>query len=230
MTLDEKGIKIYDYNEKSSENNSARSTKYYYVLHHFLWGCKKIAEQYVYGEKEILSDKVQEYVCNHRFEGHETDVYRFESKRWTIDQVVHLEESNGWSPVYLFAKNGFKLVGEIDLIDMFDGNPKKATASDGGIIVFKREFTYERPPHNLKEKKDEIEKELKKYNYENRNLIIFRTFRSSAFAYWDDIVIFSERKLPLSFYRLKNNLGIINQELKKFLNSLRLLKSINQMD
>ena len=216
--------------DKPTVKQTDSKIKNYYVLHHFFYGCNKIPEQYVYEEQELFSEKMENYVSNHKFHGYPTEVYCFESKKWSLDDVLELEESNGWSPVYLFVKNGFKLVGEIDLIAIFDNNPKKARILDNGIITYQRHFTYDRPIHNLKEKKEEIQNELKKYNYENKNLIILRTSRSSAFAYWDDIVIFSSRRYNSWFYRFKINLDLITKEFRQFLNSLALIKQLGNID
>ena len=224
-------FKVCDYNPKKVPNSIPNnSVKNLYVLHHYFWGCENTAEEYVYNESEINSKKVQNYVSNHVYKEYPIKVYRFESKKHKIDDVLELKQSDGWDPISLFRKNGFNLIGEIDLIEIFDGNYKKEHTTKSGQKFFTRQFTYERSPHNLEEKKEEIQNELKKYNYENKNLIILRTSRSSAYAYWDYIEILSEPKLPALFYRMKIILKKIIKNCKSSLKYIHSLRLINQMD
>ncbi len=208
---------------------SDNKIKKYNILYHSCFGCEKIQERYVYEEKELFSDKMKRYVFNHKYHDFDTEVFSFESKKWSLDDVLGLDKSNGWSPRYWLKTNGFRQVGEIDLIDIFDNNPMKEI-SENGKIFYLRSFTWDRPPHNLREKKEEIQKELEKYDYKNRHLVIFRTSRSSACAYWDFIFIFSKSRYPFSFYRLKINLGLRTRKFRKLLDSAHALKQLGSRD
>ena len=230
MTETKNNFKIYDFNEKKQDSTLYNNVKNYYILHHYFWGCKNTEEEYVYSESEINSKKIQNYASNHTYKKYPIEAYRLESKKHNIDDVLELEPSNGWSPIHLLKKNGFNLIGEIDLIEIFDGNYKKECTTKSGQKFFTRQFTYERPPHNLKDKKEIIQNELKKYNYENKNLIILRSSRSSAYAYWDYIEILLEPKLPAVFYRVKLNLKKTIKNCNSFLKYLYSLRLINQMD
>ena len=201
-----------------ADNFNYRSRKKYYVLHHYFYGCENPHDQYVYDESEIKSSKVQKYIKTHRYANYKTDVYRFELKRWSIDDVVKFKFSNGWTPGYLFAKNGFDYVGEINLIDLFDHIKKVKGTRENGELYEWYEFDSvggfykyrDSARHNLVEKRKEIQTELKKFGYKDRDLIIYRTSRKSLFNYWDAIEVFSKGGYSnKKLYRDKINLNLV---------------------
>lgn len=179
--------------------NNKQITKKYYVLHHYFYGCEHLNEQFVYDEFEFKSSKIQKYINTHRYKNYKIDVYCYDLKKWTVEDVLQLEESNGWTPAYLFVQNGFELLGEIDLVDIFDKQKMVKEVLKDGTVSHSRKYSSmgefwdaKNTKHNLYEKKQDIQQKLEQFEYSARNLLIFRTTRRSLFSYWDVIQVFSE--------------------------------------
>ncbi len=140
---------------------------------------------FVYTEDEVKTDEFQSYLASHTYGSSPPKLYKLEAKVWTVDEVVNLEGISGWTPKYVLINNGFELIHQIDLYELFDGI-KWSTDSKGN-----RTKPWHPPrEHNLDEKKDEFEKILENLDYKNRRLLIYQDYRRGAFAVWDNIDIF----------------------------------------
>ncbi len=195
--------------------NCKKSVKKFYVLYHGLSHfCNNPNDNYVYDETEIKSPKLQKYIQNHIYWNYKTEVCCFDSKKWDIEEVINLE-SFGWSPRHVFLTNGFEFLGEIDLIDLFGHIITEKHVTENGKIYYTKSFRNynNRPPCNLEEKKEVIQQILEKLDYKNRNLIIFRAFKSGVTGWWDYILIFSEgnQSKTKNFHRLKIQLSCVKK-------------------
>ena len=157
----------------------------FYELQHPLYGCMNPRCRFVYTEDEVKTDEFQSYLVNHTYGSSAPELYKLEAKVWTLDDVLNIKEISGWTPKYDLMDNGFELVREIDLYELFDGL-KWETDSKG----FRTKPWHPDIDHNLDEKKDELEKTLENLDYKNRVLLIIRTTRCGL-VNWDVIEIFS---------------------------------------
>lgn len=212
---------LFDFNCKKSVK------KFYALYHRFSSYCHNPNDDYVYDETEIKSAKLQKYIKNHKYDGYKTSVCCFDSKKWDIEDVIKLE-SFGWYPKYYFKTNGFKFLGEIDLLELFGHKITKKRVDENGKIYYERSFRnlYKRPPCILEEKKEAIQQILEKFDYKNRNLILFRYFRSGVTGWGDDVLIFSEgnQSKTKNFHRLKIQLSCVKKKIKS--HAGRILKSV----
>jgi len=215
-------------NPSVNDNCKNYGEKYYVLRGCFSYVCKNPKDRYVYDECEIKSSKIQKYIKNHRYDCIlcRAIVQDFELKKWSIDDIVKLEEVEGGSPRYLFENNGFNLLRRIDIIDLFD-HPKieRHKLKNGkfyhAIKVSDINFG---AVYDLAEKKKEIQSILDKLDYKNKNLIIYRTLaRRGYHGHWDFVDIFEKSnatKLKF-FYRLKINLQSLYEKNNTFKQTIK---------
>jgi hypothetical protein len=186
--------------------------KYHIIDGCFSYGCLNPKEQYVYDESEIKSSKIQKYIKTHRYKSfinssyYKIFVQSFELKRWSVDEVINENKPCNPTSVHYLWKNGFKIEAEIDLVNLFD-NGVKGIGWKGRSHI----------PYKLSEKRREIQQILTSINYENRNLLVLRTYSSNYFGYYDRIYIFSKNKYnSKTINRLKINLRIFKTKLNRW--------------
>lgn len=157
----------------------------FYEIHHDFYGCLNPRCSFVYTEDETKTADFADYMKNHLYGHSAPNLFKLEAKVWTLDDVIEHPPISGWTPRYALMENGFELVHEIDLYELFDGI-KFETDSKG----FRSKPWHPPREHNLEEKKDEFEKILENLDYKNRILLIYRDYRRGSFAVWDNIDIF----------------------------------------
>ncbi len=186
-----------------------------YVFQHFIYGCMEPWCNFVFTKEEIKSPKIQKYIRTHKFLSTKTNVYKFEEKKWTIDQVTSLKEGDGWTPRFDFTKNGLTQEDDIDFLEIFDGIKYKTRIENGKEYRWTKNIPGPNWKHILSEKKSEIEKKLNRLDYKNRELVIYRTSRRGLIN-WDSIGVFSIGKYHTSKDQIRKKLTLkYKKELEK---------------
>jgi hypothetical protein len=162
--------------------------------YHIIKGCSALCgnskEQHVYDDSEINTPKIQKYIKTHRWDDsgcYDLWVDSFELKKWSLDDVIKIKDTWGKRSHY-FENNGFNLVCRINLIDLFD-HPK-IEQHEGYHEIKASDMDFD-AVYNLVEKKKEIKSILEKIDYQNRDLLIYRSLtRSGYYGHADYIDIF----------------------------------------
>ena len=100
-----------------------------------------------------------------------------------------------WSPQWLMQEAGFVYEGLIDVKLLFCDYLKKDVVHKDGIV--RVPFMY--VPwtwRDLRKVRVQLEEELDKFGYKDRDLIIYRTIKASL-TNWDFIEVFSEKRVPV---------------------------------
>ena len=115
-----------------------------------------------------------------------------ELKKWNLDEILTLNIIEGATPAYRLVDAGFTPEERIDVKILF------GDYSEEDVEVFAD--GYRRVPgipskgkRDLRLVKDKLEKILERLDYNDRELIIFRTFKGGYPTNWDSICIFSEK-------------------------------------
>jgi len=145
----------------------------FYSLQHSLYGCLNPKCRLIYTQREIKSSSLEYYLKTHTYSNNVVP-FEISSEKWDIDGIINSQGIEGWTPGYMLAENGFKYEVDIDIFELFED--KKLF--NGGW------------KHDLKEKKDEIEKILDRINYKSKELVIFRSYRHGI-NNWDVIMAYS---------------------------------------
>jgi len=183
--------------------------------------------RFVFTQDDLCSDAVQNYIKTHKYYSGKVDVYKFELKKWTIDQVISLKEGDGWTPRYNFVDNGLRFEENIDLVELFDGIKYQEKVENGKVYLTRKAFGpgWE---HILEEKKSEIEKQLNRLDYKNKELIIYRTSRRGL-NNWDDIQVFSFGKYHTLKDQIRKQLvQRYQKELEKQKQTIRETEKLNK--
>jgi hypothetical protein len=162
--------------------------------YHIIKGCSALCgnskEQHVYDDSEIKLPEIQKYIKTHRWDDsgcYDLRVDSFELKKWSIDDVIKIKDTWGKRSHY-FENNGFNLVCRINLIDLFD-HPK-IEQHEGYHEIKASDMDFD-AVYNLVEKKKEIKSILEKIDYQNRDLLIYRSLtRRGYYGHADYIDIF----------------------------------------
>ncbi len=103
-----------------------------------------------------------------------------DSKFWNFRKKPFLMGPFAWCTPQLWVQEaGFVYEGDIDVKILFGGGPWV--------------------PHtwrDLRKVQVQLEEELDKFGYKDRDLIIYRTIRASQIN-WDSIAVFSEKRVPV---------------------------------
>jgi len=182
----------------------------FYVLQHNIFGCNEPKCGFVHTQSEINTKPFQQFLSEHTFYNTHPDVYPVDCKTWRLDDVLNLKEVYGWTPYWFFSENGFTFEGEIDLIELFH-NIKWNEKIENGQVYKSREQVPTNWEHDLRKKREQIEKILDKFDYKNRELAIFRTARRFP-GQWDSIEIFSIGEYNLNKAQIREK--ITKQHLK----------------
>lgn len=132
---------------------------------------------------------------NRTWDGKET----VKLKKWTLDEILNLTIIEGATPAYVLDEAGFVFEEKIDVKELFGDYLEKDTSSSNRVNVVSitpdgaqsRPWTSSKGKRDLKPIKEKLEKILDKLDYQNRELIIFRTFKGGYPTNWDSIGIFS---------------------------------------
>ena len=164
--------------------------------YHIIKGCSALCgnskEQHVYDDSEINTPEIQKYIKNHRWDDsgcYDLWVDSFELKKWSLDDVIKIKDTWGKRSHY-FENSGFNLVCGINLIDLFD-HPK-IEQHEGYHKIKVSDIDFD-AVYNLVEKKKEIKSILEKIDYQNRDLLIYRSLtRRGYYGHADYIDIFEQ--------------------------------------
>ena len=162
--------------------------------YHIIKGCSAFCgnskEQHVYDDSEIKSPEIQKYIKTHRWNDdsyYDLWIDSFELKKWSLEDVIKIKDTWGKRSHY-FENNGFNLVCRINLIDLFD-HPK-IEQHEGYHKIKVSDIDFD-AVYNLVEKKKEIKSILEKIDYQNRDLLIYRSLtRRGYYGHADYIDIF----------------------------------------
>ena len=133
---------------------------------------------------------------NRTWDGKET----VELKKWTLDEILNLTIIEGATPAYVLDEAGFVFEEQIDVKELFGDYLEKGTPSSNRVNIVSntpdgaqsRPWTSSKGKRDLKSIREKLEKILDKLDYQNRELIIFRTFKGGYPTNWDKIGIFSK--------------------------------------
>ena len=164
--------------------------------YHIIKGCSPFwdnsKEQHVYDDTEIKSPEIQKYIKTHRWNDdsyYDLWIDSFELKKWSLEDVIKIKDTWGKRSHY-FENNGFNLVCRINLIDLFD-HPK-IEQHDGYHKIKASDIDFD-AVYSLAEKKKEIKSILEKIDYQNRDLLIYRSLsRRGYYGHADYIDIFEQ--------------------------------------
>lgn len=149
--------------------------------------------RFVHTQSELDSDEIQKYVQTPTKYGDNIKICELHIKKWTLDEVLSLPEADGqfrgWTPAYSLEDNGFEEESDIGLAEMCEA---------------RRSFN-PRWVHDLEKHRDEIEAKLEQVDYQNRELIIFRTTRRGL-NNWDNIQIYSIGEYHSGKERFRKNI------------------------
>lgn len=145
------------------------------LQHHIILGCPEPGCHYIYTKDEIQSDKMENYLVNHKYNDDFVDVHQLNLKIWNLDEIINVNPIIGWTPSFYLDANGFKFEKEIELFKLF-GTPRKSYQN-----------LHE---HDLSKKRNELEKIFEALRYRERELIVFRTQRFGL-CNWDVLEVFS---------------------------------------
>lgn len=199
-----------------------------YVFQHFIFGCMEPWCNFVFTKEEIKSPKIQKYIRTHKSHSSKIDVYKFEQKKWTIDQIISLKEGDGWTPSFNFTENGLTQEDDIDFLELFDGIKYRTRIENGKEYRWRENDPGPNWKHILSEKKSEIEKRLNRLDYKNRELVIFRTSRRGL-NNWDNIQVFSIGKYHTMKDQIrKQPIQRYQKELEKQKQTIRETKKLNK--
>ena len=183
--------------------------------------------RFVFTKDELNSSKIQKYIKTHKYYSTRTLVSKFELKKWTIDDIISLKEGDGWTPQYNFDENGLTFEFEIDLHELFDGIKLQSRIKNGKVSYFRKAFG-PNWKHNLLEKKSEIQKSLNSIDFENRELVIYRTSRRGL-NNWDVIEVFSIGRYHTMKDQIRKQLiQRYQKELEKQKQTIRETKKLNK--
>jgi len=132
---------------------------------------------------------------NRTWDGKET----VKLKKWTLDEILNLTIIEGATPAYVLDEAGFIFEEKIDVKELFGDYLEKDTSSSNRVNIVSirpdgaesSPWTSSKGKRDLKPIKEKLEKILDKLDYQNRELIIFRTFKGGYPTNWDSIGIFS---------------------------------------
>ena len=127
-------------------------------------------------------------------------------KKWKLEEILDpngpfhdhdkVRKRDGkWTPLYDLMHAGFVYEGQIDLKILFGDYLEKDVVHKDGFI--QSPFTY--VPwiwRDLRKVQVQLEEELDKFGYKDRDLIIYRTIKASQIN-WDSIAVFSEKRVPV---------------------------------
>ena len=151
------------------------SERLFALQHHISLGCPEPGCHYIYTKDEIQSDKMENYLVNHKYHEDFVDVHQLNLKIWTLDDIININPIIGWTPYYYLDDNGFKFKKRIDLFKLF-GTPRKPYQNLS--------------EHDLSKKRNKLEKIFEAFRYRERELIVFRTQRFGL-CNWDALEVFS---------------------------------------
>ena len=139
-------------------------------------------------------------------------------KRWKLEEILDpdgpINLSTFWTedhgikgpfwgrdPMLWVQKAGFVYEGAIDLKELFGDFSKKDVKNTSFFSVSRDKkvtpFTWlPRTWRDLRKVRDELEAELDKFGYKDKDLILYRSIKS-GFGNWDVISVFSEKRLPV---------------------------------
>ena len=119
-----------------------------------------------------------------------------DSKFWNFRKKPFLMGPFSWcSPSWFLEEAGFVHEGNIDIKILFGDYLEKDVVHKDGIV--RAPFTY--VPwtwRDLRKVRVQLEEELDKFGYKDRDLIIYRTIKASL-SNWDFIEVFSEKRVPV---------------------------------
>jgi hypothetical protein len=157
---------------KSRQRKNDKPEKFY-ILYHSL-GCMNPNCRFVFTYPEISSKEIADYIRTHD-RSKELELIELESKILDVAAVIGMVEINGWTPRYILEDNGFDLLADINLFELY-GLERKPWEFKTGLEVKKN-------PGKLRAK-------LESLNFVHTPVISYRTFRGWRPAAWDNIQVF----------------------------------------
>jgi len=152
------------------------SQEIFVIRHPALDGPSHLKEAFVYSGDEIKNKSVKNHIQKNKL-----NVFCLPFRKWNKNDIItKTPEAYGWSPRKYLEKNGFKCNWRINLVK----GSSYSWRYDHGIPNLKN-FTYW------------IEELLQKFNFQNKEFIIFRSF--AVYPTSDFLEVYS----PGTYHELK---------------------------
>jgi len=130
-------------------------------------GCEDPRCHLVYTQDEVESIDFFRFQSEHRYLDVPIKLHYLELKKLDPNKELYFNYFAGWTPRYNLGDNGFKCEKSINVAELFQGSKD----------------------YHINDKRMEIVNILKESNIQNKELIIYRTFR--GWPPWDFLQIWS---------------------------------------
>ncbi len=168
-------------NHRSKRRKNGEPERFYILNHSYILGCLYPECRFVFTESEINSKEIVDYIRTHTYAGDGLEVIQFEFKVLDDAGIVSMLEFDGWTPGYALKDNGFELLGDIDLFELY-GVERKPYEFNTGLQLRK-------DPSKLKARLEMVTADAPKEIFKPLDLVI-----------WDDGCGMSVQRVFPHFY------------------------------